>query len=78
MLGGEEKGGDLRGDQGKDRDREEDQDYNDNNKADPFHFGLPDPGSNKSAKIMENAHKNQQLWITEYAFHKQRHTELVI
>ena len=26
---------------------------------DPVHFGQPDPGSQKSAKIMENFHKNQ-------------------
>ena len=28
-------------------------------RLDPFHFGQPDPGSRKSAKIMENFHKNQ-------------------
>ena len=25
---------------------------------DPFHFSLPDPGSKKSVKIMENSHNN--------------------
>ena len=27
-------------------------------RLDPFHFGQPDPGSKKSAKIMENFNKN--------------------
>ena len=29
-------------------------------RMDQFHFGLPDPGSKKSAKIMENKHINQK------------------
>ena len=28
--------------------------------SDPHHFGLPDPGSKKSAKIMGNSYKNRQ------------------
>ena len=28
-------------------------------RLDPFHFGHPDPGGKKSAKIMKNVYKNQ-------------------